>query len=55
MLVLYTQFGRREVEKAIEQLRNAQSGFEFGEIRVIPHGIDPKSSIPTQTADWASR
>ena len=46
VLVLYTQFGRREVEKAIEQLRNDQSGFEFAEIRVIPHGIDPKVFYP---------
>ena len=46
VLVLYTQFARREVEKAIEQLRNGQPGFEFAEIRVIPHGIDPKVFYP---------
>lgn len=46
VLVLYTQFARREVEKAVEQLRNGQSAFEFTEIRVIPHGIDPKVFYP---------
>jgi D-inositol-3-phosphate glycosyltransferase len=46
VFVLYTQFALREVEKAVDLLRNGQPGFEFAEIRVIPHGIDPKVFYP---------
>jgi len=38
-LVLYTEFGRRQVEEAFAP-RRLDPGFPFPTVRVIPHGVD---------------
>ncbi len=39
-LVLYTEFGRREVESAFACLRREMPDSRFPELGVIPHGVD---------------
>lgn len=39
-LVTYTEFGRREIESAVEGLRRATPRFGFGRVAVVPHGVD---------------
>jgi glycosyltransferase involved in cell wall biosynthesis len=38
--VVYTQFARREIEKALAQVRAERPGFAFPAVEVIPHGVD---------------
>ena len=38
--VVYTQFARGEIEKALAQVRAERPGFAFPAVGVIPHGVD---------------
>ena len=44
--VVYTQFAKAEIEKAISNLRAIKSQFAFPPIDVIPHGIDTEQFYP---------
>ncbi len=45
-LVTYTRFGRREVTDALAELRRGDPGFAFGDVEVIPHGVDTDRFYP---------
>jgi glycosyltransferase involved in cell wall biosynthesis len=38
--VAYTEFGRREVERAVAKIRRRDPGFAFPVVEVLPHGVD---------------
>ncbi|HVG33701.1 MAG TPA: hypothetical protein VM911_11490 [Pyrinomonadaceae bacterium] len=44
--VLYTQYGRSEIAKSLEQVRAQDSHFQFPELDVIPHGVDTHRFYP---------
>jgi D-inositol-3-phosphate glycosyltransferase len=39
-LVLYTEFGRREVERSFDLLRRERPDLRFPRLDVVPHGVD---------------
>lgn len=39
-LVLYTEYGRREIESSFERLRREQPDLRLPELDVLPHGVD---------------
>jgi glycosyltransferase involved in cell wall biosynthesis len=39
-LVLYTEYGRRQIEEAFAPLRQEKPELPFPDVRVIPHGVD---------------
>jgi D-inositol-3-phosphate glycosyltransferase len=45
-LVLYTRFGRAEVESAAAELRRGKPGSRFPPLAVIPHGVDTELFRP---------
>jgi len=44
--VLYTEYGREEIEKSLELLRAQDPHFQFPELEVIPHGVDTRRFYP---------
>jgi glycosyltransferase involved in cell wall biosynthesis len=48
--VVYTQFARGEIEKALAQIRAERPGFAFPAVGVIPHGVDI-DRFPPHSAD----
>ncbi|HYX29935.1 MAG TPA: hypothetical protein VE863_15445 [Pyrinomonadaceae bacterium] len=44
--VLYTEYGRREIAKSLERVREENPRFQFPELEVIPHGIDTEHFYP---------
>ena len=44
--VVYTQFAKAEVEKALTLIREEKPDFSFPHIRVIPHGVDTVTFHP---------
>ena len=45
-LVLYTEFGREQMERAATALRATESGFALGATEVVPHGVDTVTFRP---------
>jgi D-inositol-3-phosphate glycosyltransferase len=53
--VLYTEYGRREIEKSLHMVRQEHPTFQFPELDVIPHGVDCDRFFPLdQSLDDAS-
>jgi D-inositol-3-phosphate glycosyltransferase len=50
-LVLYTEFGRREIAASLETLRRDQPGLRLPPMRVIPHGVDTDLFHPWPAAN----
>ena len=50
-LVLYTEFGRREIEAAAEQLRAGRPELPFPPLSVLPHGVDTDLFYPLPEVD----
>jgi glycosyltransferase involved in cell wall biosynthesis len=44
--VMYTEYGRSEIAKSIEQVRAQHPNFRFPELEVIPHGVDTERFYP---------
>ena len=44
--VVYTQFAKSEVEKALAVIREGNPDFRFPQIQVIPHGVDTDTFHP---------
>jgi glycosyltransferase involved in cell wall biosynthesis len=44
--VVYTEFGRRQVEAAVAEQRAREPGFDFPAVEVIPHGVDTDTFHP---------
>lgn len=44
--VMYTEYGRSEIAKSIEQVRAENPRFRFPELEVIPHGVDTERFYP---------
>ncbi|HWW76150.1 MAG TPA: glycosyltransferase, partial [Pyrinomonadaceae bacterium] len=44
--VLYTRYGRGEIEKSLEAVRAQDPRFQFPEPEVIPHGVDTRRFYP---------
>lgn len=53
-LVLFTDYGRREVERALDGLRRRRPDFAFAPLAVIPHGLDGGRFHPLAAEDWAA-
>ncbi|HEY0783755.1 MAG TPA: glycosyltransferase [Thermoanaerobaculia bacterium] len=53
-LVLYTEFGRREIERALSPLRAARPELPFPTLSVLPHGVDTAVFHPLPSEDGAS-
>ena len=49
--VLYTEYGRREIAESLRILRDADPGFEFPSLTVIPHGVDVDRFYPLSDND----
>ena len=44
--VVYTEFGRRQVEAAVAEQRAREPAFDFPSVEVIPHGVDTETFHP---------
>ncbi len=44
--VLFTEYGRREIEAALQAVRRDDPAFEFPELEIIPHGVDRDRFFP---------
>ena len=44
--VVYTEFGRRQVEAAVSEQRRRKPTFAFPDVEVIPHGVDTGTFHP---------
>jgi glycosyltransferase involved in cell wall biosynthesis len=44
--VVYTEFARFELQQAIVRLAQAQEGFTFPGVEVVPHGVDTQTFYP---------
>jgi glycosyltransferase involved in cell wall biosynthesis len=44
--VLFTEYGRREIEKALRTVRDNDPAFQFPELEVIPHGVATEKFFP---------
>jgi D-inositol-3-phosphate glycosyltransferase len=53
--VVYTEFGRQQVEAAAQKQREMDSAFVFPEVLIIPHGVDTETFYPLQADDEAAR
>lgn len=49
--VLFTEYGKSEIERAVADLRVAQPGFSFSPLAVIPQGIDTDIFHPLAGAE----
>jgi D-inositol-3-phosphate glycosyltransferase len=45
-LVLYTAFGRHEIERSFDRLRREQPGLRLPELDILPHGVDTDVFCP---------
>ncbi len=46
--VVYTEFGRQQVETAAQKQREIDASFNFPPVEIIPHGIDTETFYPLQ-------
>lgn len=46
--VVYTEFGRQQVESAAQKQREIDASFNFPQVGIIPHGIDTETFYPLQ-------
>lgn len=53
-LVLYTEFGRREIQKAFDLLRQGEPDLRLPELEVRPHGVDTGLFRPWPAEDGVS-
>ena len=53
--VLYTEYGRREIEASLERVRAETPDFGFPQLEVIPHGVDTDRFYPLSDDDTARR
>lgn len=44
--VVFTEYGRREIETALGTVREQDPAFQFPELEVIPHGVDAEKFFP---------
>lgn len=44
--VVFTEYGRREIETALRSVREKEPGFEFPALEVIPHGVATEKFFP---------
>ena len=44
--VVFTEYGRREIEKALESVRQVEPDFRFPGLDVIPHGVATEKFFP---------
>ncbi len=44
--VLYTEYGRREIEASLQTIRKTDPGFRFPDLEVISHGVDTEKFFP---------
>ena len=44
--VVYTEFGRRQVEAAVSEQRAREPAFDFPTVEVVPHGVDTDTFHP---------
>src|SRR3712207_1425942 len=51
LCVAYTEFGRAQLEAAIEEQRAKDSSFDFPAVEVIPHGVDTDIFRPLETTE----
>ena len=49
--VLFTEYGRREIEASLKQVRDENPDFLFPELEVIPHGVDTDRFYPLSEDD----
>ena len=53
--VLYTDYGRREIEASLIRVRQENPAFEFPALEIIPHGVDTHRFYPLSDDDDARR
>lgn len=53
--VMYTEYGRREIEKSLAIVRTRLPDFQFPELQVIPHGVDCETFYPLTLPTDADR
>ena len=46
--VVYTDFGKQQVENAVKKQREKDPSFNFPPVEVIPHGVDTETFYPLQ-------
>jgi D-inositol-3-phosphate glycosyltransferase len=51
--VLYTDYGRREVETALQTIRQTDPSFSFPALEVIAHGVDTAKFFPLDNSEDA--
>ena len=44
--VMYTEYGRSEIEKSLQSIREQNPAFQFPALEVIPHGVDCDRFFP---------
>ncbi len=49
--VLYTDYGRREIEASLKRVRSEDPSFQFPPLEVVPHGIDTHRFYPLSDDD----
>ncbi len=49
--VLFTEYGRREIESSLQFVRQDDPGFQFPALEVIPHGVDRDRFYPLNGDD----
>lgn len=53
--VMYTQYGRREIDRALADVRVQRPEFSFPALRVIPHGVDCERFHPLEDSTDSER
>jgi D-inositol-3-phosphate glycosyltransferase len=46
--VVYTEFGKQQVENAVQKQRENDPAFNFPDVEIIPHGVDSETFYPFQ-------
>jgi len=46
--VVYTDFGKQQVENAVQKQREREPSFNFPRVETIPHGVDTETFYPLQ-------
>ena len=49
--VVFTEYGRREIESSLQFVRQDNPGFHFPDLEVIPHGVDNDRFYPLNDDD----
>lgn len=52
--VVYTEFGRQQVEAAAQKQKELNSSFAFPQVEIIPHGVETKTFYPLEAKAEAS-